>query len=115
MDTHDVISAFIDNEPFDAAELGRALAQPGGRELLLDMIALRTLVQEDGVTAATAAKAAAPARTMWMAVGFLAASIVFAIASALVLPSLLQRRAHDAPPRPDRVVTFETAAHGLNQ
>jgi hypothetical protein len=114
MDTHDVISAFIDNEPFDAGELARALAQPGGRDLLLDLVALRALVQDDG-TPAPAAKLGGVTRTAWMAVGFLAASIIFAVASALVLPGLLRQRAPDAPPRPDRVVTFDTAASGNAQ
>jgi hypothetical protein len=44
----DVISAFLDNEPFDPGALGRALAEPAGRDLLLDFIALRHLVTDDG-------------------------------------------------------------------
>jgi hypothetical protein len=115
MDTHDVISAFIDNEPFDAGELARALSQPGGRDLLLDLVALRALVQEDGMAPAPAARPGAGTRTTWMAVGFLAASIIFAVATALVLPELLRQRAPDAPPRPDRVVTFDTAGSGNAQ
>ena len=115
MDTYDVISAFLDNEPFDAGELARALAQPGGRELLLDLVALRTLVQDDGVAAAAPARSGTAARSTWIAVGFLAASILFAAGSALVLPALLQQRAHDVPPRPDRVVIFETGSTGNNQ
>lgn len=42
---HDVISAFLDNEPFDARELADALATPDGRDLLIDVIAMRALVQ----------------------------------------------------------------------
>ena len=42
---HDVISAFLDNEPFDAQELGASLATTEGRDVLLDLIALRTVVQ----------------------------------------------------------------------
>lgn len=40
-----VISAFIDHEPFDLIELRNALATPEGREELLDLIALREIVQ----------------------------------------------------------------------
>lgn len=42
---HDVISAFLDNEPFDAPELSAALATAEGRDLLIDLIGLRTVVQ----------------------------------------------------------------------
>jgi hypothetical protein len=42
---HDVISAFLDNEPFDAQELAASLATTEGREVLLDLVALRSVVQ----------------------------------------------------------------------
>ena len=43
----DVISAFIDDEPFDAKELGDALSLREGREQLIDLIALRHIVSAD--------------------------------------------------------------------
>ena len=46
-DTHTVISAFLDDEPFDAAELGAALSDPDGRALLIDLVALRHIAQPD--------------------------------------------------------------------
>jgi hypothetical protein len=46
-DTHTVISAFLDDEPFDGAELAAALSDPGGRALLIDLVALRHLAQPD--------------------------------------------------------------------
>jgi hypothetical protein len=57
-DTHSVISAFLDDEPFDALELGQALSDPDGRALLIDLVALRHLVQPDDsmTTAAPAAR-----------------------------------------------------------
>ena len=58
--THSVISAFLDDEPFDALELGQALSDPEGRDLLIDLIALRHLVQPDG-----SITAAAPATRTW--------------------------------------------------
>jgi hypothetical protein len=43
--THDVISALLDNEPFDPQELVAALSEPAGRALLIDLVALRHIVQ----------------------------------------------------------------------
>jgi hypothetical protein len=50
-DTHDVISAFLDDEPFDSNVLIDALSEPAGRDLLIDLIALRHLAQTDGKNA----------------------------------------------------------------
>ena len=47
-DTHEVISAFLDDEPFSASALAEALGEPAGRDLLIDLIALRHLTQADG-------------------------------------------------------------------
>ena len=41
----EVISAFIDNEPFEPTHLADALAAPEGRTMLLDLIALRHLAE----------------------------------------------------------------------
>ncbi len=46
-DIHEVISAFLDDEPFDASQLAEALAERAGRDLLIDLIALRHLAQPD--------------------------------------------------------------------
>jgi hypothetical protein len=46
-ETHEVISAFLDDEPFDASRLVEALSDPAGRDLLIDLIALRHLVEAD--------------------------------------------------------------------
>jgi hypothetical protein len=46
-ETHEVISAFLDDEPFDANQLEEALAEPAGRHLLIDLIALRHLARSD--------------------------------------------------------------------
>lgn len=118
MNRDDVIAAFVDNEAFDAAELARALSEPGGRELLVDLLALRALVRDDAAafgaehvarnarSDVTLAGRRRRERQNWIAAGFLAASLLFAIGSALVLPPLLEGR-DDAPPRPDRVITFD--------
>ena len=44
---HEIISAFLDDEPFDASQLAEALAEPAGRDLLIDLIALRHLARSD--------------------------------------------------------------------
>lgn len=59
---HDVISAFLDNEPFDAQELSASLATPEGRDLLIDLIALRSVVQPTEQARAIDAKQ----RPRWM-------------------------------------------------
>jgi hypothetical protein len=46
-DTYEVISAFLDDEPFDSNQLAEALSEPDGRDLLIDLIALRHLAQTD--------------------------------------------------------------------
>jgi hypothetical protein len=46
-DTHEIISAFLDDEPFDASQLVEALSDRAGRDLLIDLIALRHLAQTD--------------------------------------------------------------------
>ena len=109
MDTNEVVSAFLDDEPFDPADLARVLADPGGRQLLLDLVALRTLVREEPVTAPVRA-AGTLSRSKWIAVGFLAASLLFGAGSAWLLPPLLRQQRADVPPTPDRVVTFDTGA-----
>ncbi len=42
---HEVISAFLDDEPIDANELAQALSEPDGRALLIDLLALRHVMQ----------------------------------------------------------------------
>ena len=112
MTSNDVINAFVDNEPVAAAALGAALAEPAGRELLLDLLALRALVADEADAAPIERRADAGARSRWIATGFLAASLIFGAGAAWLLPPLLRQQPADAPPRPDRVVIFETATNG---
>jgi hypothetical protein len=46
-DTYEVISAFLDDEPFDSRSLADALGDPAGRDLLIDLMALRHLTQTE--------------------------------------------------------------------
>jgi hypothetical protein len=42
---YEVISAFLDNEPFEPQALADALADPAGRDLLIDFVLLRHVAQ----------------------------------------------------------------------
>lgn len=72
---HEVISAFLDNEPFDPQELSAALATAEGRDLLLDLIALGSVVQpsEQARTVVTGR------RPMWILAS--AAAVLIALVS----------------------------------
>jgi hypothetical protein len=48
---YEVISTFLDDEPFDPNALALALSAPAGRDLLIDLIALRQLTLADGKAA----------------------------------------------------------------
>jgi hypothetical protein len=50
-DSHEVIAAFVDGERVDSGQLAEALAGPEGREHLIDLLALRELVDDDVVLA----------------------------------------------------------------
>jgi len=47
MSNAEVLSAFLDGEPFDRGELAGALEDPEGRRLLFDLLALREIVQPE--------------------------------------------------------------------
>lgn len=120
--SHEVVSAFLDNEPFDANELAHALAEPGGRELLLDLIALRAVVQEDvAAPVQINTRAMARQRRLWIAAGFAAATVLFTIGGALTMRAIRSAppaiSEADVPPHPTRVVTFEPGLewHDLNR
>jgi hypothetical protein len=49
---HEVISAFLDDQPFEPQALADALADPAGRDLLIDFILLRHLAESDESTSA---------------------------------------------------------------
>jgi hypothetical protein len=103
-DTHAVISAFLDDEPFDAAELAAALSDPAGRTLLIDLVALRHIVQPDE-PAATAQ--AGTFRSRWRPLLATAAMLV-ALAGGYVLGDRRSTVENSEPPAPTRVVQETT-------
>jgi hypothetical protein len=97
--THEVISAFLDGEAFDPAALGEALADPDGRTMLIDLLALRHLVAASPDVSAVVRPRRAPRRTLAVA------------AAALVLATFLgyslggrRAAAADVAPTPTRIV-----------
>lgn len=97
-DTHAVISAFLDNEPFDAGELAEALSDPSGRALLIDLVALRHVVQPDDTAVLHHERRSA--WRPWLA----AAAVLLALGGGYVIGG--SRATVDAsdPPSPTRVV-----------
>jgi hypothetical protein len=99
-----VISDFLDGETFDPRALGEALADPGGRDLLIDSIVLRYAAQSDDL----AVPAADPAehrsgRLLWAA-----AAVLVALAGGYQLGySKREVSSSIEPPSASRVVTVD--------
>ncbi len=88
----DVIDAFVDGECVDREELKRALADPAGRDYLVDVLDLRTLALD-----ADAAVIAVPAvrRRSWRSSLAAAAVLVLCVTAAY---SFGQRAGRAMPP-----------------
>jgi hypothetical protein len=100
-DTHAVISAFLDDEPFDPAELVEALSDPAGRALLIDLLALRHIVQPDE---AIAAASAPQARRFSVRPLLAAAAMLVALAGGYFMGERRGTVELSDPPAPTRVV-----------
>ena len=101
----EVISAFVDNEPFDAEALARALAEPGGRDLLIDFIALRHVVSADGIVEQQTGSIAP--RSRWrelVAAAAVVAALAGGYAAGRVQTDPATSRDDTAAPAPTRVV-----------
>src|SRR5688572_25047876 len=92
---HEVVSAFLDNEPFEPRALAEALADPAGRDVLIDFILLRHVAQsEESASAVAPAPALRPKGPLhWAA----AAAVVVALLGGYQLG---QRQSADDSPRP---------------
>jgi hypothetical protein len=99
-DIHTVISAFLDDEPFDGAELAAALSDPEGRALLIDLVALRHLAQPDEMIGAAETRAR-PSR--WRPLLATAAMLV-ALAGGYLIGERQGATGTATPPAPTRVV-----------
>jgi hypothetical protein len=79
--THEVISAFLDDEPFDPQELERALSDSEGRAQLIDSLALRHVMQP-GREAMSAMR---PKRNSGLRAVLAAAAVVLALVGGYAL------------------------------
>ncbi len=99
---HEVISDFLDGEAFEPRALGEALADPDGRDLLIDFVVLRYAAQADDAIRVAESPARRPSNR-------------FLLAAAAVLVALVggyqfgQRQVeHDStPPAVTRVVPVD--------
>lgn len=109
MTNSEVITAFIDNEPFDSRELALALESPEGRALLVDLIALRSLAQPDDVVPVAIRPPAARTRPAYVAIA--AAAVVLALVGGYKWGerSVTATAETSTPPSPARVVSGGTA------
>src|SRR3954452_12112791 len=102
--THEVISAFLDDEPFEPQALADALADPAGRELLIDFVVLRHVARsEESGRVLTPAPAPPPKRPLYL-VAAAAAAVLVALVGGYQLG---QRQSSDdsiRPPAATRVV-----------
>ena len=99
---YEVISAFLDDEPFDPRVLAEALDDPAGRTLLIDLIGLRRIVQPIGpVPALTPARSAR--RFGWRGAAA-AAALFVALAGGYLAGQRQAAPVAAAAPAPTRVV-----------
>ena len=117
MDLEDVIEAFVDGETVDPTQLKLALAEPQGRDLLVDLLVLRGLVggwpgarpqAGDGKTTAGASRwrllaAAAAIAGVGVFGGYLAGTRVIAPRAAVTTASRISSPA----PAPTHVIRLE--------
>jgi hypothetical protein len=102
MTNYDVISAFLDNEPFDANELAHALADPDGRALLIDLVALRGVVQPEPAPVSVSAR-----QRPWLRMAMTAAGLVLAVGAGYQIGADAGG-SPAAPPEPTRVIAADT-------
>jgi hypothetical protein len=105
----EIIAAFADGERVPTAELREALATAEGRDYLIDLVALREVVQVPARQPATAAGAVAGPRKarMWLAIAAMLLTVLFA--GYQVGRRVAHSEAQRAPvvaPAPDRVIPF---------
>jgi hypothetical protein len=103
---HEVISAFLDDEPFEPQALADALADPAGRDLLIDFVLLRHVAQpEESAGLVTSMPAVRSKKPLYLAA---AAAVVVALLGGYQLGQR-QSATDDSlrPPAATRVVQSE--------
>jgi hypothetical protein len=97
-DTYEAIAAFADGERVDADALKQELSEPAGRDYLIDLLALREVVNLNEPRRFVIPRARS-ARLRWLA----AAAVLFVVAGGMWFTF----RSADGPPTPNRIVTLE--------
>ena len=112
--SHEVISAFLDERPFELQDLAATLEDPQGRALLIDLVALRRIVQPtETVPAATSVGVKG-----WSSLrpALAAAAVVMALASGYLVGTNRTAPATEAAaPAPTRVVQVTSTSEDLTQ
>ena len=91
---HEVISDFLDGEAFEPRALGEALADPAGRDLLIDFVLLRYAAQADDPVVV----AAPPARRQPRRFVLAAAAVLVALVGGYQFGH--RQAGSDSPPPP---------------
>jgi hypothetical protein len=75
---HDILDAFVDGETVDPVALKQALADPAGRDYLIDVWLLRGIVQEEiaAEVPAASSKSGSPFRSWLIAASIAGVSLV---------------------------------------
>jgi hypothetical protein len=113
MSNHEVISAFLDERAFELKELAATLEQPEGRALLIDLLALRRVVQPSDVVPQLVMPVSSPRSRLRPALA--AAAVVMALAGGYLLGVNRPPVAESAAPAPTRVVQVTSTSEDLPQ
>jgi len=113
-DVKEVLSAFVDGETVDIAELTSALAEPGAREALVDFVRLRLAFSDESRPSATFARQmrqrlggeTVPRMVRPLRLAAAAVIAVLALFGAFGLGRRL-RLDQEEPPEPTRIIRFE--------
>lgn len=106
---HEVISAFLDEDPYDLADLAAALNEPDGRALLIDLLALRRIVQPTDPIPVTAT--VRPARRLLRPV-LAAAAVIVALVGGYAMGASRASTVDTAAPPPTRIVQVTSTGPG---
>jgi len=99
---HEVISDFLDGEAFEPRVLGEALADPAGRDLLIDFVVLRYAAQTDDPVMVGHPPARRPLNRFLLT----AAAVLVALVGGYQLGHQ-QSEERSTPPAPNRVVSVD--------
>jgi hypothetical protein len=122
MDANEVLSAFVDGERVEPAELASALGEPGAREALIDFVRLRAALADDSRPSQAFVERMQERlggrRAPWRArpLRLVAAAAVLALAAVGALDlgrRLRPTRPADEPPPVSRVIRYEPGVDWL--